>query len=211
MEVTCPRCESTFAVDPRALRQHQGLVRCTVCQQVFRVELAALATSAEDGSSGSRWGRRLLLTVIALLVLVLIVQVLWWTRSYAYAATSTPVRQALLSAAARLDVQIPWPGPNREIRIVQSSVEPLPDRLAEIRGKIRNDAQLVQAYPVIQVTLSNSYGGTIARLEFQPSEYLGPDRHAADGFVPGEDVSFLLRSPKLVAAPGYQVTLLSRP
>ena len=210
MEITCPRCESTFAVDPRALRAHQGLVRCTVCQQVFRVELAALASGGEE-RSGWSWGRRLLLLVIFLLVLVLIAQVLWWTRSYAYAATSTPIRQALLNAAARFDVQIPWPGPNRDIRIVQSSVLPLPDHRAEIRGKIRNDAQLVQAYPVIQVTLSNSYGGTIARLEFRPSEYLGPERHAADGFVPGEDVSFHLSSPKLIAAPGYQVTLLSRP
>jgi len=210
MEVICPRCESTFDVDPRALRAHQGLVRCAVCQQVFRVELAALAASAED-DGGSRWGRRQLLWIIFLLLLVLIGQVLWWTRSYAYAATSTPVREALLKAAAGLGIEIPWPGPNRDIRIVQSSVLPLAGHLAEIRGKLRNEAPLVQAYPVIQVTLSNSYGGTIARLEFPPSEYLKSGQRAADGFVPGVDVPFELRSPKLVAAPGYQVTLLSRP
>ena len=214
MEVQCPRCESTFAVDPAVLRTHQGALQCSVCGETFRVPVAGPALSKSlDSSSprGSGLGRWLLLAVILALVLVLLAQVLWWTRSYAYLASSTPVRNFILQSAQRFGVGVPWPGPNREIHILHSSVTPLPNHMAVIRGKLENTSGMVQAYPQIQVVLSNAYGSTIRTLQFSPSAYLPKGTVLAQGFSPKSDISFVLQGPQLQAVPGYQVTILSKP
>ena len=209
MEITCPRCESTFAADSKALRDHRYQAKCGVCQYVFQVDVAAEEVRAGNGL-GYRLGRFSLILMIVLLFIALIGQVLWWTRSYSYAATSTPVRRALLAGAAQLGIRIPWPGPNKKIRIIRSAVTPLGDHLARISGSIENVAHHVQAYPVIEVTLSNVYGAPIAHLHFTPEQYLNTHFPPDAGFVPETAVPFILSSPALTTAAGYQVTLLSR-
>ncbi|CDQ08722.1 conserved hypothetical protein [Acidithiobacillus ferrivorans] len=210
MEITCPRCESTFATDNNALREHHYQAKCSVCQQIFHIDIAA-----EDTRAGSNLGRLLgkflLILAIILLITALIGQALWWTRSYSYAATSAPVRHILLSSAEQLGVTIPWPGPNKDIRILNSQVTQAGKHLARITGNIENVANKVQAYPVIEVTLSNIYGAPIAHLQFTAAQYLSGAFHASSGFVPGTAVPFTLSSPALTTAAGYQVTLLSRP
>ena len=210
MEITCPRCESTFATDGKALREHHYQVKCSVCQQIFHIDIAAEEMRA-GSSLGRRLGRFLLILAIILLITALIGQVLWWTRSYSYAATSAPVRHMLLDGAEQLGITIPWPGPNKDIRILNSRVIPVGDHLARITGSIENVANQVQAYPVIEVTLSNVYGAPIAHLHFTAAQYLSGEFHASAGFVPGTAVPFTLSGPALTAAAGYQVTLLSRP
>jgi predicted Zn finger-like uncharacterized protein len=214
MEVQCPRCESTFAVDPTVLRAHQGALQCSVCGETFRVPVAGAALSKTRDSSPPRnggIGRWFLLVVILVLVLVLIVQVLWWTRSYAYLASAAPVRSFLLQSAQRFGVTMPWPGPNAEIHIGHSTVTPLPNHLAVIRGTLENTSGMVQAYPQIQVVLSNAYGSTIATLQFAPSAYLPKGILPYEGFSPESRVDFVLQGPKLQAVPGYQVTILRQP
>ncbi len=214
MEVQCPRCESTFAVEPLSLRQHQGLLQCSVCGEVFRVPIAAPAVAkAMEAESARRRGigSWFLLAIIVFLLLVLVVQILWWTRSYAYLASSPAIRTVVLQSANALGVEMPWPGPNREIHIVQSTVTPLPNQLALIRGQLENTSRMVQAYPQLQVVLSNAYGSTIRTLTFAPSTYLPGDVLPRDGFSPGQKVPFTLQGPQLEAAPGYQVTILSLP
>ncbi|MEY2341755.1 zinc-ribbon and DUF3426 domain-containing protein [Acidithiobacillus sp. IBUN Pt1247-S3] len=214
MEVQCPRCESTFAVDPLSLRGHQGLLQCSVCREVFRVPIAApaIAKSLEsENTHRGGIGRWFLLAVIVFLLLVLVVQILWWTRSYAYLASSPAIRNVILQSAQGLGVEVPWPGPNREIHIVQSTVTPLPNHLAVIRGKLENTSGMVQAYPQIQVVLSNAYGSTIRTLTYAPNSYLPGNVLARNGFIPGEKVGFLLQGSQLETAPGYQVTILSLP
>ncbi|ACH82626.1 MULTISPECIES: zinc-ribbon and DUF3426 domain-containing protein [Acidithiobacillus] len=210
MEITCPRCESTFLSDDKALREHHYRVKCSVCHHIFHVDVAA-ETARAGSSLGRRLGRFLLILAIILLVIALIGQILWWTRSYSYAATSAPIRRFLLSSAEQLDITIPWPGPNKDIRILNSQVTPVADHLARITGNIENVANQVQAYPVIEVTLSNVYGAPIAHLHFTATQYLSAEFPARAGFVPGTPVPFVLSSPALTRAAGYQITLLSRP
>ncbi len=210
MEITCPRCESTFSVDRNALSAHKYHVKCSVCQQVFQVDLDT-ESSVAGARLGQQLGRYVLIFIIILLLLALIGQVLWSTGVYSYAANSPPIRRALIHSAAAFGTHISWPGPNKHMRIVESHVTPVGDQLAEISGKIENLAGHVQAYPVIQVTLSNVYGAPIAHLQFNAKEYLQPSEKADAGFLSHKTVRFTLKSPNLIAAAGYQVTLLSRP
>lgn len=210
MEISCPRCESAFSADIKSLRQHHFQVKCSVCQQVFHVDLAA-ETETAGKQLGQHFSRYLLITIIILLLLALLGQVLWSTGIYSYAANNAPIRRAMIRGANALGTTIPWPGPNKAIHIVDSQVAPVGDHLAQITGQIENLAGHVQAYPVIEVTLSNIYGAPIAHLHFNPSQYLGAHHIASDGFLAHSPVHFTLHSPQLVAAAGYQVTLLSRP
>ncbi len=209
MEIQCPRCESTFAVDPQELHLHQGVVCCGICQQLFQVPLGAHGAEAvRERKDGSHTGRYLLPAIILVLMLALLLQVLWWTRSYAYLATSTPIRQFMVRMASAMGTRVPWPGPNWKIRIIQSTISVRPGNLAVIRGRIQNASGMVQAFPRLQVKLVNPYGSTIAHLVFRPEQYLPEDIQASGGFAPGARVSFTLQSPQLSAVPGYQVTVL---
>ncbi|MFA7495140.1 MAG: zinc-ribbon and DUF3426 domain-containing protein [Acidithiobacillus sp.] len=210
MEISCPRCESAFSADIKSLRQHHFQVKCSVCQQVFHVDLAA-ETETAGKHLGHRFSRYLLITIITLLLLALIGQIVLSTGVYSYAANSAPVRQAMIRGATALGTTIPWPGPNKAIQIIDSQVTPVGDHLAMITGQIENLAGHVQAYPVIEVTLSNVYGAPITHLHFNPSQYLGPHHKTIDGFLAHSPIHFTLHSPQLAAAAGYQVTLLSRP
>ncbi|WP_414040353.1 zinc-ribbon and DUF3426 domain-containing protein [Acidithiobacillus sp. M4-SHS-6] len=210
MEITCPRCETTFSVDPKALHDHHDQVKCSVCQQIFHVDMDS-ETRTAGLHLGQRLGRYLLLLIIFLLLLALIGQILWSTGAYSYAANSAPIRQAMIRGANALGMSIAWPGPNKEMRIVHSHVIPLGNQRAEITGKMENLAGHVQAYPVIQVTLSNVYGAPIAHLQFKANDYLPHPENAASGFLSHRPVPFVIKSPRLLAAAGYQVTLLSQP
>lgn len=210
MEITCPRCESTFSVDPKALHNHHYQVKCSVCQQIFQVDMDS-ETSTAGLHLGQRLGRYLLLLIIFLLILALIGQILWSTGVYSYAANSAPIRQAMIRSANALGTTISWPGPNKEMRIVDSHVTPLGNQRAEITGKMENLAGHVQAYPVIQVTLSNVYGAPIAHLQFKAKDYLEQPEAISSGFLSRQPVPFTLKSPQLLAAAGYQVSLLSQP
>lgn len=54
MEITCPRCESTFSVEAKALQQHHYQVKCGVCQHVFQVN-----PDDETSAAGAHLGQRL--------------------------------------------------------------------------------------------------------------------------------------------------------
>jgi len=210
MEITCPRCDSTFSVDAAELRAHDCQAQCSVCDQIFTVDGALCGATPSPAGAGRRWAKRFLLFIIFLLILALIGQAVWWTQAYSYLAGNADLRRAMLGTAQRLGVEIPWPGPNKQILIVNSQVIPGNGNLARITGTIRNTADFVQAYPVISVTLDNIHGAPVAHLRFTPRQYLAPPYRAADGFIPHTPVPFVLSSPQLITAPGYQVTLISQ-
>ena len=210
MEITCPRCDSTFSVDAAELRAHACQAQCSVCDQTFTAGGTLCGATSSPASASRRWAKRFLLFIIFLLILALIGQAVWWTQAYSYLAGNADLRRVMLNTAQRLGVDIPWPGPNRQILIVNSQVIPGNGNLARITGTIRNTADFVQAYPVISVTLNNIHGAPVAHLRFTPQQYLAPPYRAADGFIPHTPVPFVLSSPQLITAPGYQVTLISQ-
>ena len=67
-----------------------------------------------------------------------------------------------------------------------------------ISATLRNDAPFVQAYPTVEITLSDLDEKRIAMRRFQPREYLGDARSIAAGLAPGTSTALVFE----VADPG---------
>lgn len=71
----------------------------------------------------------------------------------------------------------------RQIDLADARVGPHPtyDQALRVRATLVNQAGFVQPYPLLEVTLTDSEGVTIARRSFAPTEYLGKTAAPLDG------------------------------
>ena len=67
-----------------------------------------------------------------------------------------------------------------------------------ISASVRNDADFAQAFPVVEITLSDLDETRIAMRRFQPREYVSDARTIAQGLAPGATTALVFE----VADPG---------
>ena len=67
-----------------------------------------------------------------------------------------------------------------------------------ISATLRNDAKFTQAFPAVEITLSDLDENRIAMRRFAPQEYLGDTRAVATGLAPGGTAALVFE----VADPG---------
>ena len=67
-----------------------------------------------------------------------------------------------------------------------------------VSATLRNDAEFAQAFPAVEITLSDLDENRIAMRRFQPQEYLGDSRNLASGMAPGTTAALVFE----VADPG---------
>jgi predicted Zn finger-like uncharacterized protein len=91
-----------------------------------------------------------------------------------------------------------------KIRILQRDISPTagePDSLT-LRVTIRNDAELAQPLPDLQLSLVNSDGGVLIRRRLSPRDYLGEAPPPGDNMAAGEVVTITLDFKD----PGYEAS-----
>ena len=118
------------------------------------------------------------------LLLVLVAQSLYLFRMQISMALPQ-AKPYLQSFCAMLDCTIPLPGRADMIGIESSSMQADPRRsgLIDLNASIRNSADFAVAYPLLELTLTDSQDAPMARKVFAPSDYL----HGAgltDGIAP---------------------------
>ncbi len=67
-----------------------------------------------------------------------------------------------------------------------------------ISATVRNDAEVAEAFPVVEITLSDLDETRIAMRRFQPREYVSDPRNIAAGLAPGATTALVFE----VADPG---------
>lgn len=87
-----------------------------------------------------------------------------------------------------------------DIRLVSREVRPHPDapKALLISASMVNDAAFTQAFPIVEVTLSDLSNRPIAQRRFLPSEYLAENASVSRGFPPGSTAPLVFE----VADPG---------
>ena len=139
----------------------------------------------------SRAGRWRLLAALLLATVVLLVQIVLadWDR---FAASPT-WRPWMASACERLGCTLPaWRKPGAFV-LLSREIQPHPSQPQAllVTASFRNDARWPQAWPVLELALTDLDGQRIGLRRFQPAEYLGgaPSRET---LAPGQSASLAL-------------------
>jgi predicted Zn finger-like uncharacterized protein len=148
------------------------------------------AVEPEAPSSLAAWGW---FSGIAMLALLLAAQSVFFYRTE-IAANYLGVGVYLHQACDVLQCTIPLPRNADLLKIEASDLEadPAQAKLVALSTILSNRAKFRQAYPALELTLTNAADDAVARRIFQPSEYLKPGTEIEAGMAPLSEVSVKL-------------------
>ncbi|MBS1226996.1 MAG: family finger-like protein [Proteobacteria bacterium] len=164
--------------------------------------MAAPVSSAPE--KAARWP----FTVAALLlVMALAAQLVFRFRSE-IAITLPSLRPVLELLCRTLDAEIPLPRHVELVSIETSDLQTDPARgnLLVLNATLRNRANYGQAFPSLELSLTDTQDAAIARRVFAPAEYLPAKIRAGQPFAANSDVAVRLWiEAKEIAAAGYRL------
>lgn len=135
--------------------------------------------------------------VVAVLALLLTVQILVADRARLAADASTRPLVSGLCAVLRCSLPA-WHEPSA-YAMLSREIRPVPGLpgVLQVQASFRNEARWAQAWPALNLALSDADGRVIGRRTLQPAEYLGPGADPLARLEPGQSaqVSFRLREP----------------
>ncbi|HVJ36773.1 MAG TPA: DUF3426 domain-containing protein [Stenotrophomonas sp.] len=135
--------------------------------------------------------------VLAALALLLVMQILLADR--ARLAADARWRPVLSGLCGMLHCELPvWHEPTA-FTMLDRDVRPAPGEtgVLRIQASFRNDARWQQAWPWLQLSLSDADGRVIGSRVFSPAEYLGQAPEPGQTLAPGQSgrVDFRVREP----------------
>ncbi|WP_301103010.1 DUF3426 domain-containing protein [Propionivibrio sp.] len=142
-----------------------------------------------------------------LLLLALAGQLVFRFRSE-IAITMPSLRPVLELLCQTLDVDIPLPRHVELVNIEMSDLQTDPARgnLLVLNASLRNRANYGQAYPSLELSLTDTQDAAIARRVFPPSEYLSAKTPADQPFAANSDITVRLWiDAKGISAAGYRL------
>ena len=120
------------------------------------------------------------------------------------------LRPMIMAACEHLDCDIPLPR-NRALVTIEASnlqIDPTQGGALMLTATLMNRAPYAQAWPLFELTLTDTQDNAILRRALQPAEYL-PAKADPTLFPPGSEVDVRLwLDAKDVAAAGYRVEIL---
>ena len=203
--------ESTMPVSPEAVRDSAvaaGLVAARETTEIpgynkWAEGAFTAPISVSVPTSRPAWP----FVVVALLLLsTLVAQIAHYYR--AELAVSTPsLRPVLESACAVLDCEIPLPRHVELVSIEASDlqVDPTQGGALTLTATLKNRAAYAQAWPLLEITLTDVQDNAVLRRVLQPAEYLPPKADPTLFPPNGEAAVRLWLEAKDVAAAGYRL------
>lgn len=109
-------------------------------------------------------------------------------------------RPLLDRACAELGCRLPLRHDPAKLQLLSRDIRPHPSvpYALIISATLRNDADFAQAFPAVEITLSDLDENRIAMRRFQPQEYLGDSRNLVSGMAPAATAALVFE----VADPG---------
>lgn len=156
----------------------------------------------ESRRTGWLWG-----TGVIVLLLGTLLQGVWVFRTELTMAAPS-LRPQFLEWCRNLGCSVPLPKKADLIGIEGSELKPSPQGkgLLQLSATLRNRAPFSQAYPALEVTLTDTDDKPLARRVFNPAEILPAKTDIAAGFPAGSDLSLSLTlDPTTLTAAGYRI------
>lgn len=135
----------------------------------------------------------------ALLLLALTGEIAWADRTSW--SNDARVRAWLDPVCARLGCTLPLRRAAAQLELLSRDIRPHPSVPGAliISATLRNDAAFAQAYPTVEIALSDLDEKAVAMRRFQPRDYLGDTRAIDRGLSPGASTALVFE----VADPGH--------
>lgn len=124
------------------------------------------------------------------------------------AITLPSLRPALQAYASAFGKDIPLPRHPDQVSIETSDLQsdPAHDNLLVLNATLRNRASFAQAYPHVEISLTDTQDDAIARRVFRPDEYLPAKTPSKQPFAANADVAIRLWiEAKEITASGYRL------
>jgi len=127
------------------------------------------------------------------------------------AASMPSTRGALQALCAPLSCEVPLPRYPDSLYIESSDLQMVDSARPQevlLTATIRNRADKLQAYPMLELTLTDTMDQPIAKKHFHPKEYLPAHLSETVGFAPGSEVGVrLMLYTSELRASGYRLFL----
>jgi len=164
-------------------------------------------SSSPLSEPAGRSANRPFVLVALLLLLTLAGQIVFHARSEI--AVAAPSLRPLLDAfSGMLGTDIPLPRHADLVSIETSDLQADPTRgkLLVLQATLRNRASYAQDYPLLELALTDTQDGAIARRVFRPDEYLSPQTPSRQAFPANSDLAVRLWiEAKGISAAGYRL------
>jgi len=218
VSLDCPSCQSRFKVAEDQIKLHQGLVCCGHCFTLFNAQ-GHTQTNAEDAKHSSAnsskstsktlWKNGLAVFLLLLLLLSALLQTVYFLR--AEISWRYPSSQAYLKLACKkigCDIALA-----KKINLlVLDDTDLLEDELRvglmHLSSTIVNQAAFSQAYPTIELILTDLDDKAKFQRTFRPNDYLVDANQVSAGLAAGQTLKLTLPLAKLdEPIAGYRVRL----
>lgn len=166
------------------------------------VGTAPLVPAAAGHGASRLWG-----VALAFLALAAALQVVWVFRSD-LAMAYPDLRPQFVAWCQGLGCDMPLPRQSGQIGIEASELRPASQGqgLLKLSATLRNRAAFPQAYPDLELTLTDTEDKALARRVFTPKELLGAKADQADGFPANGDLPISLTlDTSAISAAGYRL------
>ena len=190
----CPSCYTHFIVRPDQLEAHQGKVRCGQCQHVFIAQDHLSEQAATDNLSGSNTKPKRSLALYASLVVVALLQVIFFLRAD-IARTLPALKPAFISSCQLLGCTLPLPHQTELMAIDDTELVKDETHQGVVRFSclIINNGHQAQSFPSIEITLTDRQDVPILRRKITPKEYLsGSSIKLGEGLAGNDEVRVTL-------------------
>jgi len=144
-----------------------------------------------------------------LLLIILLAQGVYFFR-VELAANQPGLKPALISYCRLLQCTVPLPQKADLMSIESSDLEADPSQASVIalNALLRNHAPYTQAYPNLELTLTDAQDKPLARRTFRPAEYLKPDDDEKQGLAANRELNVKLNLDTTDIKPsGYRLFL----
>lgn len=145
-----------------------------------------------------------------LLLIVLLAQAAYFFR-IELAARLPGLKPALASYCLLFQCTVTLPQKADQLSIESSDLEvadPVHANVITLNATLRNRAPYAQAYPSVELTLTDTHDKAVARRSFSPAEYLKPDEDEKQGLLSSRETNLKLHLDTTDLKPtGYRLFL----
>ena len=126
-------------------------------------------------------------------------------------AREHPALKPFLEAACavfRCEIALPKDADQLSIEASELRADPARPNWINVNATVRNRARFAQAYPALELTLTDAQNRTVARKVLQPKDYLDQSANLKKGIAPNSEVSVKFsQAAGSNAASGYRLIL----
>lgn len=162
-------------------------------------------------ASGPRGKSRISLWILVLLALLLALAAVAQATYFLRTQISVELPQSkpyLVKACMLLGCTVDLPHDIDQLVIYDSDMQEDADHqgVIQLSSSLINHAPYAQAYPLLELSLTDTRDKVVMRRTFTPSEYLPTDRNAVNGIPPNDEIHIkLFITAGDVAAAGYRL------